>query len=148
MKKSLGLILIFSSFLGLLDQISKYLIVKYLKTPLQIINNFFKLEYSENTGIAFGIPIPHFAILVLNLFLICFVIYFAFKELNLSLKATKLALSLLLGGAMGNIIDRLTNGYVVDFISISRWPNFNLADTFITTAILLIILFYGKIKRK
>ena len=136
-----------ASLLVFLDQITKYLAVKSLETPIQIIKNFIELEYSENMGIAFGIPIPPFAIIILNIILIIVLINFAKKELKLQHKITKTALSLLFAGALGNLIDRFTRGYVVDFIAIGPWPNFNLADSYICVAILLIILFYGRISR-
>ena len=147
MKKHLGKILIMASILALIDQLSKYLIVKYLNGPVSIFGNFFKLEYAENTGIAFGLQIPYIAIITLSIILLALVIRISLKELNLKSKIAQLALVLLIGGALGNIIDRFARAYVVDFISIGSWPHFNLADSFITVAVLLIIAFYGKIKK-
>jgi signal peptidase II len=56
-------------------------------------------------------------------------------------------IALLAAGAMGNLIDRIRLGYVIDFISVGSFPVFNFADSFITVAIFLLLLFYDKIKR-
>lgn len=141
-----------SAFFGLIDQITKSLVVSSLgakeNQTYQIIGNFFKLEYAENQGIAFGlnIPAPQLMFSVLTLLLIIFIIYLAIKELNLGLKLSQFAIALILGGALGNLIDRITRGFVVDFIAIWKWPNFNLADSFIVIGVLLLVIFYGKIK--
>lgn len=141
-------ILVYASFLALLDQITKALAVKYLaSTPFTIIKNFFLLEYSENHGVAFGLDVPFFLIIILNIVLIPVIIYLASKELDLKKSLSKVATALLLAGAFGNFIDRLTNKYVIDFIAIGPWPNFNLADMYISIAVLLILGFYDKIVR-
>lgn len=145
---SMRKILVYASFLALLDQITKALAVKYLaSTPFTIIKNFFLLEYSENHGVAFGIDVPFFLIILLNIILIPVIIYLASKELDLKRKLAKTATALLIAGAFGNFIDRLTNKYVIDFIAIGPWPNFNLADMYICIAVLLILGFYDKIVR-
>lgn len=141
-------ILVYASFLALIDQITKALAVKYLAaTPFTIIKNFFLLEYSENHGVAFGLDVPFFLIILLNIILIPVIIYLASKELDLKHKLAKAATALLIAGAFGNFIDRLTNKYVIDFIAIGPWPNFNLADMYICIAVLLILGFYDKIVR-
>ena len=140
MKKQLAQVLIWSACFAFLDQISKYLVLKYLKSPQ------FLLEYSENTGIAFGIPMPYYILTIGSLALLAVVVYFSFQELDMKKLFSRLSLALIVGGALGNIIDRFTHGFVVDFIAIWKWPNFNLADTFISLGILSIIVFYGKIK--
>lgn len=134
MKKNFSQILILAAFLALLDQISKWLVVKHL-------------PYTQNTGIAFGIPIPYYILMALTIILIIFIIYFAQKELDLTAKVSRIGTAFIIGGALGNLIDRLANGYVVDFISVWKWPNFNLADSLITIGVLLLIIFYGKIKK-
>ena len=146
MKKTLGKILIGASILAFLDQFTKYLIQKNLSETYYIFGDFFRLEYSENFGVAFGFPIPFFLLVGLNIILIAAIIFFAAKELNLKNPMAKISISLILGGAIGNLIDRFANGFVVDFIGVYKWPNFNLADIFITVGVLLLLVFYAKIK--
>lgn len=146
MKTHIGRILIIASLLAFLDQLSKYFVIKYLAVPYHIIDNFLFLEYSENRGIAFGLPMPYYFSIFGGVLLMGVILYMATKELNLKLFLGRFAVALIIGGAIGNIIDRIVNGFVVDFIGIWKWPNFNLADSFITVGVLLIIVFYGKIK--
>lgn len=146
MNKKISEILIGGSVLSFLDQLSKLAAVKNLQNPYEIIKGFFSLQYAENTGIAFSIPVPYIALIIFNVILIGAMIFFAVKELDLSKSMSKIAIVLILGGGFGNLIDRLLNGYVIDFISIWKYPSFNLADCYITIGVLLIIVFYGKIK--
>ena len=143
----MGHILIIASFLAILDQMSKILIGKYLDGDLSIIGEFFQFQYSENRGIAFGIGVPKTALIILTILLIFVILYYAIKELKIDHKITKISIALIIGGAIGNLIDRLVSGYVIDFIAIWSWPNFNLADIFITVGVLLILVNYGKINR-
>lgn len=131
----------------ILDQISKYLAKEFLDNPVQVFGEFFKFEYVENRGIAFSIPMPYLVIIISNIFLIGLIIYLAKEELDLSEKKAVIPMALLVAGGLGNLIDRLFHGFVVDFISIWKYPFFNLADAYIIAAVLLLILFYGKIKR-
>lgn len=122
MKKTLAEIFLGTSALTFLDQLSK----------LAAVKGFFGLEYAENTGIAFSIPVPYIALIIFNVILIGAVIFLAIKELDLNKSIGKIAIALILGGGFGNLIDRLVNGYVIDFISIWKYPSFNLADAYIT----------------
>ncbi|MBI4232554.1 signal peptidase II [Candidatus Peregrinibacteria bacterium] len=147
MKKTFIQIALIASILAFFDQLSKYYAEKYLPgSPQTLFTDFFQLEYSQNPGIAFGIPVPQLLLIVTTVVLIGVVAFFAYKELNLKSKLAIFATAMIIGGALGNLIDRFTHGYVIDFISISHWPNFNLADLYISTAVLLILIFYGKIK--
>lgn len=127
-------IFIFAAALTLLDQFSKFFLEKYEW-----------LSLTANPGIAFGIPMPNIAVVVATLILIPIIIIVAIKELSIQKTITQFALALILGGALGNLIDRLTHGYVIDFISIWEWPSFNLADAFITAGIFLLIM--GQVSR-
>lgn len=131
----------------ILDQVSKYFAKTTLEQPVNVIGDFLKFEYAENTGIAFSLPVPYLLIIGSNILLIGFLIYLAIKELNLSNKIAQIATSLLIAGGIGNLIDRVWHGFVIDFISIWKYPFFNFADVYIITAVLLLIVFYGKIKR-
>ena len=92
-------------------------------------------------------PVPAYASIVIAVFLVIAGIFAAYRFLDLSKKLAIFAVSLVIGGAVGNVIDRLISGQVTDFISVWIWPVFNLADSFITIGILAIIIFYDKIKR-
>jgi signal peptidase II len=146
MKKYLISVASISVILILLDQLTKYFAQKYIEN-YKIINGVFSLEYTENTGIAFGIEVPQLLVVAGSIIIIPIVFFTIYKELSPSHRITKISSSLIVGGALGNVIDRILNGFVVDFISVWKWPNFNLADTFIVVGILLIICFYGKIKK-
>lgn len=98
----------------------------------------------HNTGIAFGlfrdqgllfIIVPIIAVVIL----LVYNIYYYRQTGSLS-KLYILGFSLILGGAIGNLIDRLTLGYVIDFIDLRVWPVFNVADSAITIGTIIIIL--------
>lgn len=146
MKEKIGEIAIIAAFLALLDQISKVLIVKYLDAPYGIINGILQIEYAENTGMAFGISMPYPVLIVASIILLAVLPYVWAKEFDIRRPMARITIAFILGGAMGNMIDRIVNGYVVDFIAIWKWPNFNLADVFIIVGILLTIIFYAKMK--
>jgi len=106
----------------ILDQISKF-----------IIKNYF--NYSKNYGAAFGIlQNKTILIVLLTFFAIGFIIYYT------KIIKNNLAKGLVFAGLIGNLIDRLTYGYVIDFIKISMWPSFNLADIFLVTGVILLII--------
>jgi len=146
MNKEISKILVWGSVLSFIDQLSKLITVLNFQKPYEIIKGFFRLEYAENTGIAFSIPVPYIALIIFNVILMGAMIFLAVTELNLKKPLSKIAVALILGGGLGNLIDRLVNGYVIDFVSIWKYPSFNLADCYITIGVLLIIVFYGKIK--
>lgn len=142
------------SIIIFIDQLSKYAAIKYLKDakPYIIINNFFELTYVENRGAAFGI-LKHKRVLfiVITFAVILFLTFYLFgnhKSLN---RLTILAVSLLIGGAIGNLIDRIRFGYVVDFLSFRffskyDFPVFNFADIciVISTGIIVLLVLFDK----
>lgn len=138
-----GLIIAFAG----LDQLTKYLAVIYLKIPFVVASDFLKLQYVENTGIAFSLALPYGLILASNFILLFLLIVFVRKVIDLSEFSAKICVSMIIAGGIGNLIDRLLHRFVIDFISIWAYPSFNLADAFITIGVLLLILFYGKIKQ-
>jgi signal peptidase II len=145
-KKShyITLLLAFSFFI--FDYLFKWLAQQFLSRPIEIFNGF-SLTYRQNTGIAWSIPIPQEILIPLNILLLIFIIYYGFRHFDLRRHISKIALALVIGGAFGNIYDRIAYGYVIDFISIGGWPVFNLADTFLALGVFILIVFYGKIKR-
>ena len=99
---------------------------------------FFRIVYRTNSGTAFGLfPGQTVTLILLSVFAIGFLFYF-YRTRALSYPMLRLALGLQLGGAVGNLIDRLRHGAVVDFIDVGPWPTFNVADSSIVVGIFLL----------
>ncbi len=148
MQKQFKLISVAALLLFVADIISKEIASQFLQSPLRLFGSFFQLQYQQNFGIAFSLPLPYWLIIAVNIILLIAIIYLADRELNLKHPAARFAVAFLIAGALGNFTDRLLGGFVIDFIEIWRWPAFNLADTYITIGVLLTLMFYGKINKK
>lgn len=125
------------------DQITK-LLVAQARPHLRVIPGFFNLIYVENPGAAFGILQGKQALLSgVNALAAVVIIYLIFHERE-DRKGMLYALACILGGDIGNLIDRVRLGYVVDFLDFHfhqyRWPAFNIADSAITVGVALLIL--------
>ena len=127
-----------------LDQITKFFVVSNMHTgqSIDIINNIFSLTYVQNTGVAFGmLNNNNFLIIILLMIVFPILIYFVRKDLKQVYAKYKkslifrLAIGFFVGGALGNIVDRVFRGYVVDMFDFRVWPVFNVADSFICIAI-------------
>lgn len=167
-------------FIVIADQVTK-LLVKGGTIPLlnlkvegmqygesiNVIGNFFKLTFVENPGIAFGINVNGTSKLLLSLFSLLAsigILYYLWKSREQKL-VVRIALAFILGGAIGNLIDRtfygvfygyspLFHGRVVDFFNVDffdftilgrtyeRWPIFNIADASVTTGVILLLVFH------
>lgn len=132
--------------LVLLDQFSKSLAVKYLKEKpsISLIDKVLELFYLENHGAAFGILQNGQIFFVIITAVILIAIFYVLYRMP-AVKAYSLLfvlLSLLVAGAVGNLIDRIRLGYVVDFIYVSfiDFPVFNVADMYVTISTALIII--------
>ncbi|MHB0977162.1 MAG: signal peptidase II [Candidatus Aquicultorales bacterium] len=116
----------------LVDQISKYAIRASLAegASLPVVGGFFNIAHVRNAGAAFGLfPERSSFLIIVSLFIIVAILgYYVFaKPTNVVVKG---ALGLELGGALGNLVDRLVNGKVTDFLDFNGlWPVFNLADS-------------------
>ncbi|MCL5024133.1 MAG: signal peptidase II [Nitrospirae bacterium] len=125
-----------------LDQLTKYL-VRNLMSPFDTIKvlPFFDLVSVRNEGAAFGMlkGLGNAAFIAVSLIAIVFVLFLLFKG-----REDKFALSLILGGAAGNLIDRVAFGRVTDFIDLFagtfHWPAFNIADSALTIGLMLLVL--------
>ena len=148
-----------SIVLFLIDQISKILIIKNLDEheQLSIINPILIFKRIDNAGIAFGIGSSgdlNYIFTPLTIILTIILIVYLYKISNKGSKFTCISFSLILGGAIGNLFDRLIAGEVVDFIWIGlteniRWDFiFNLADTFITIGMVMLIFSDLLIRKK
>ena len=143
-----------------LDQWTKKLAITFLRDGVQsitIIPNFFSLTYAENRGVAFGLEFaPPAVLLLLTGLITAIVLFYVIRSQNRS-ALFLLPFALITGGGIGNMIDRMTLGRVVDFIYfdlyhghvfgryLSLWPIFNIADSSITIGACMLILFHNKL---
>jgi signal peptidase II len=134
---------------AVIDQGSKYLIRTSIPRyeAISVIKGFFQIVHARNTGVAFGFlasldpkiinPILSIVTIIIMIFLLCLVLLEEFSLLS------RAAFGLILGGAAGNLIDRLFLGFVVDFLDFyigsAHWPAFNVADAAITIGVILMI---------
>jgi len=132
-----------------LDQLSKWLIQSQLNLygTRELLPGFFRLWHVRNPGAVWGILSQHSSGLVpkvitgLSILALGLVAYF-FVRVEARCRLELLVFSFILGGAIGNIIDRLRMGFVVDFLDLyigrHHWPTFNLADSFIFVGTILL----------
>ncbi len=140
----------------ILDQLTKYWAVNVLQhmSQVTVIPNFFRLIYVENAGAAFGILQDRqifFIFLTVAVLALLLVYYYKHRE-RLSFMA-RLSLGMIVGGAIGNFIDRVRFGYVIDMLSFRffnryNFAVFNIADSFIVvgTILLMILIFIDKVE--
>jgi signal peptidase II len=125
-----------------LDQLTKFLISKSLSLnqSILIIKGLFHLTLVHNRGAAFGLLKNQIILLILTSFFAVLLIYFNLKKSGTDKKLSiyKLSLSLILAGALGNLIDRVCFGYVIDFLDFRVWPVFNIADSAISIGAILL----------
>jgi signal peptidase II len=143
-----------------LDQLTKKLAITFLRDGVQsitIIPDLFSLTYAENKGVAFGLEFapPSVLLLLTGLITVIVLIYVIWSKNRTALFLVPFAL--ITGGGMGNMIDRITYGRVVDFIYfdlyqghifgtwVSLWPIFNVADSSITIGACMLIIFHNKL---
>lgn len=137
---------ILTLFLTALDLAAKWLAQKYLGAPIEIWPGIFQLKLSYNTGVAFSIPIPNLAMIIATPILLIGLWYGIKRVCNIRHVVSKISLALMLAGGIGNFVNRIWTGAVIDFLDFSFWPSFNLADAYLTVGAFLLIAFYGKIK--
>lgn len=121
-----------------LDQLTKAKAENvFLDSSVNLLGGILSLTYVQNRGGAFSIlEGKRIFFIIVSIILILFLCYMIFKSTS---NLYRLSFSLIVGGAMGNLFDRVAKGYVVDFIDIKVIPVFNLADFFITCGVLLLI---------
>lgn len=142
-------IYIISIFIFLFDLIIKEIIINNLHQPLTVINDFFTLTFTKNTGGAFSILSGNIIVLIIVslIFLIFLIKYIEKEDKNI----IKIFLSFVLGGLLGNLFDRIFRKGVIDYLSFKifnyYFPVFNLADIFIVIGVfgLLIVELRGEI---
>jgi len=128
-----------------LDQISKAVVRANIPfygewMPVEWLATYFRFVYWENTGAAFGLfQSGGLIFAVLAVVISIFIIYY-YPQIPLNETLTRIAMAMQMGGALGNLIDRIVFGPVTDFIAVGEFPVFNIADSSITIGVGLLIL--------
>ena len=128
-----------------LDQWTKYMIRTQLAfgqiwSPWEWLTPYARIIHWNNTGAAFGIFQGYGGIFTILAIVVSLIIIYIFPRISPQEWALRLALTLQLGGAVGNLIDRLTIGHVTDFISVGNFPVFNVADSSITVGVIVLLI--------
>ena len=136
--------LIIAAFVALLDQIIKYSVVNNIKPhgTVSIISGVLNITYVENRGVAFGMFTDmRWIFVALTALMIFAIIFYMFKK-RPDGKFFYIVAGLIIGGGLGNLYDRIVNGYVIDYISLLFFPPVcNFADYCITVGVILLIFY-------
>ena len=137
---SIGFIIVFS------DQLTKFLIKQNLQLnqSIPVIKNILHLTYITNTGSAFGLFKGFNWFFILFSLVVIIVIFYFINQIKNNEKMMRISVSLVLGGTIGNLIDRIAYGAVIDFIDFRIWPVFNIADSAVTIGIIILIVLLWK----
>ncbi len=130
-----------------LDQFSKFLVVQNI--PLwgywsvsENVARLFRFTFIINTGAAFGM-FPKFGVVLMIIAIIVVIgIVMFFHHLPIESTWVRISLGLQLGGAMGNLLDRILRGFVVDFLDVGFWPVFNIADVAVVTGVCMLVYYF------
>lgn len=140
-----------ASIVLILDQATKAWVVRTLGPEtmtnfIPLLGDTVRIAYSHNTGIAFSLFQGHSsgALIAIALLIVGGAMVFYHTRLPNHRPVMRVVLGLIMGGAFGNIIDRIRLGYVVDFIQVGWWPIFNLADSAITLGAALLMLHFAR----
>ncbi len=150
-KEKLIRLLIVSSIIIIVDQLTKYMILTTmpLHSSVPVIEGFFNITHVHNPGGAFGMfadgspLLRKLLFLVVSSLAICFVLYF-YHSTPLTYRYLSFGFAMIFGGAVGNMIDRIRFGKVVDFLDVYirnyHWPAFNVADSAITIGVTIFVI--------
>ena len=145
MKKIHYIIIVLFIILLILDQITK---IVFTDNNIEIIPNVLKFTYTENTGGAFGIGSGNIVTFVFtNIIVLGIIIKFMISQKDNLDNITYIVLTTILAGGVGNFIDRIFRGHVVDFIDITgiiNFPKFNLADIYIVCSWIVLAFVFAR----
>ena len=136
--------LIVGAVLVIIDQVIKYFVSAYLQPvgSVSVIDNLFSLTYVENKGVAFGMfSDMRWVFVALTSVLLAIIIFYMFKKRPKG-KFFYICAALIIGGGIGNLIDRIFYGYVIDYLSLSFFPPVcNFADYCITAGTIMLVIY-------
>lgn len=130
----------------IIDQIIKVVITTNIEFAhsINVINNFFRITYLQNTGAAWSILSGNRILLIIVTIIALGIIYYVFLKDKKIKNYESILLGLLLGGIIGNLIDRVRFGYVIDYLDFNlfsyHYPVFNFADICIVISIIILVI--------
>ena len=128
----------------IIDQTTKILSIN---KDIIIIPKLLKFSYIQNSGAIFGMFEKNIVLIIDIIIIIGISIYWKISKRNQKSNLNNIAFILIIAGSIGNLLDRIFRGYVIDFIKLVLWDNlpiFNLADIFIVSGFMIIILVFFK----
>ena len=139
-------IFIISFIILLIDLVSKRLVINLLveNGSIKVIDGFFSLTYVKNTGVAFSMIEGYVWLIVIATIIILFMLFKYIRD-GINSNCELVSYGFIMGGAIGNLVDRIFYGYVVDFFDFSLFgyqaPIFNVADIFIVVGVFMLVIF-------
>lgn len=122
------------------DQLTKFIVLRFLppQKSIPVIPDIFHITHVQNPGAAFGMLANRTWFFVLITLVVVIAVIFYYRHLAKEQGLMRWGLALMVGGALGNLTDRLRTGLVTDFLDFRFWPVFNLADTAIVIGVILV----------
>ncbi len=121
----------------IVDQLAKYWATDNLKDIVPVIGSIFRLQLTTNTGAGFGVIKGYNALLIWVIIIIIGFLLYHYDKIPQK-PYLWISYALILGGAVGNLIDRILLGHVIDFLDFIYWPAFNVADSAITVGAIIV----------
>ena len=143
--KTNGLLIGLASLIVFLDQLTKVLVRQNLAIgetwmPWKWLEPYARIVHWQNTGAAFGIFQNANLILMILSIIVSIAIVAYYQKVHPDDTLAHVAISMQFGGALGNLVDRINQGHVTDFISVGRFPVLNIADACVTVGVSLLLL--------
>ncbi len=144
LERNLSLIIITLAIVAV-DRITKFYVEEYLDLGerVPVLGNFFVITRVNNSGAAFGLLQGFNIVFVLAALIVMGLLIYFYRDIIQDTLLT-IASSLVLGGTIGNMLDRLYFGYVVDYLDFAYWPTFNISDMFLTVGVALLAFYLWK----
>jgi len=139
------IIFLITTLVVLLDQLTKFVVKSNLKLneSIEVIKGIFHITYSHNYGASFGLLEGYTWLFILFSFIVIGAAAYYWKRIP-NKKSVIWMTALVLAGAIGNLIDRLAYGYVIDFFDFRIWPIFNIADLALMIGCVGLIIYFWK----